>query len=430
MYVSFLYPGIEGVEIPDEYLLGVYQPQNIPEETDVATQVTKALNNPIQSPPLRNMVKKNDNVLILVDDNTRLTPANKIIPHVLAELQEAGLADNNITFLIALGTHRMMRQEELIKKLGAKIVEKYRVLQHQWDNPQEVEYIGSTQNGTEIHINRHVLAATFVIGIGQIFPHRIAGFSGGAKIIQPGVCGKLTTGQTHWLAAKYPGEEIEGVSDNPVRRELNEIGRKVGLRFIVNVVMDESEKIAAVVAGDPVHAHREGAKVSLQLHGVKLPEKPDVVIIEAYPADIDLWQIGKAIYAAGLCVKKGGAVIVVSPCYEGVSPSHGEELLRNGCRPYQEVEKMLSEGRIKDLTAAAVMAYIGEVLEQADLILVTPGLPEDQARALNLKWARTVEDAYNFCRIKLGYDCKLAIIKKGGNFLPLVDPLNSQLQIR
>lgn len=420
MYVSFPYPGIEGVNIPDQNIMGIYQPKCITDQTDAVELIQQALSNPIQSPPLHELVEEHDSVLILVDDNTRMTPASTIIPCVLAELHAAGVRDENITFLIALGTHRPMQKAELIKKLGKDILNRYKVLQHQWDREETVKYIGKTENGTEIYINKHVLDASFVMGIGQIFPHRIAGFSGGAKIIQPGVCGEITTGQTHWLGAKYSGEEIEGVVDNPVRRELNEIAHTVGLRFIINVIMDADERIIEVVAGDPVAAHRKGAEISLEVHGEELPSQADVVIIEAYPADIDLWQVGKAIYAAGICVKKGGVVIVVSPCYEGVSPTHGKLLLKYGCHQYKNIKKLVDEGKIKDLTAAAVMAYMGEVIERSDLILVTQGITEIQAKALNMKWARTVQDALNYAKIKLGYDFKVAVIKKGGNFLPVI----------
>lgn len=422
MYIKFHYPDIEGVEIPDKNILGIYQPRSIDNPLDPHKLIRNALAQPINSSSIQDMVNPKDKVLILVDDYTRVTPASIIIPYIIEELAKAGITKNSIKFMIALGTHRPMNDEELVKKLGKEIIENYEVLQHKWDDEKEIRNIGTTKNGTEILINRHVLDADFVIGIGQIFPHRIAGFSGGAKIIQPGVCGKVTTGQTHWLAAKYDGEEIEGIIDNPVRQELNEIGYKVGLKFIVNVVLDADDNLIAVVAGDPVEAHKAGAQISSSYLCLEMTERPDVVLIEAYPADIDLWQVGKAIYAAGTCVKEGGVIIVVSTCYEGVSPSHEHTLLKYGCRPYPEMEKLIQSGVIDDLTAAAIMAYIGDITAKADLILVTKGVSRQEAEALKVGWAESIAEAIEFCSKKLGNDYKAAIVRKGGNFLPKTVP--------
>lgn len=419
MHIKFSYDEIAGFDIPEKNLMGIYQPRssNIPQ--DVGELVKRAMENPVYSPRLKKMASPDDKVLILVDDYTRATPASQIIPYVLEELLEAGVKEENISFLIALGTHRPMRYEEKVDKLGRDILKRYTVMDHCWDDNKEMRYLGTTSRGTEIWVNRHVLESTLVIGIGQIFPHRITGFSGGTKIIQPGVCGKVTTGQTHWLGANYNGEEIMGVIDNPVREELNEIGLRVGLRFIVNVIIDAEEKVVGVVAGHPVEAHREGASLSDSYLSIPLPSRPDVILIESYPADVDLWQASKAIYAAGTSIKKGGVIILVSPCYEGVSPTHGGTLLKFGCGSLDDIEKLVKEGVIEDLTAAAWLVYVGEIVTgKADLVLVTPGIPEDEAIGLGLKWAPGIQEAIEYCDGKLGRNYQVAVVRKGGISLP------------
>jgi len=341
------------------------------------------------------------------------------LPFIIRELKKAGISDDNIKILIGLGTHRPMTELEMEKKLGSEIVKNYKVINHDWRDPMKLQYVGKTESGTEIWINREVLEADLVLGIGHIVPHRVAGFSGGGKIIQPAVCGGTTTGQTHWLSALYPGEEIMGKEENPVRKEIEAVAEKAGLSAIFNVVQDRSGRIIAAVFGNPIKAHRKGCQISKEVFGVKIPELADVVITDSYPADVDMWQASKGVYSSNLALKKGGMVILVTPCPEGVAPQHPlvEEL---GYRPLAEVKTLIEEGKIKDLMVAAHLVHVGEVIKQKGRgILVSSGIGPEKAEKIGFLWAPDPNKALEMAFEMLGKQARIAVFRHGGEILPI-----------
>lgn len=267
---------------------------------DEDSLIAEALDNPIGTPALSERLSPDQQVLIIVDDNTRTTPVNRILPHVLDRIKKAGVPSEHIKFLVALGTHRPLKEEELNRKLGSEICQKYLVYNHNWQDRNSLINIGRTPSGIDIWINQHLRESDFIIGIGHIVPHRVAGYSGGGKIIQPGVCGPITTGQTHWLSAYYSAGEILGRPDNPVRKEIEEVALRAGLKFILNVVQDKTGRVVGAFAGDPIKAHREGCKLAQRMYGVPIKEKADIVIAEAFPAELELWQATKALQAADM----------------------------------------------------------------------------------------------------------------------------------
>ena len=263
--ITFKYEGYEPCIIPEDYEFFIIQP-NIKDglHDNDEELIRSCLKNPIGTNVLREEVKGCTNVVILADDYTRHTPTHLILPLLIQELQMGGVALDNISILVASGTHRAMSDEEKMKKYGKAIVDSIAIQDHEWFNRNHLSYLGKTERGTDVLVNTIVLEADYVIGVGQIVPHRVAGFSGGAKIVQPGVCGELTTGQTHWLSAKdYHGKDIIGISKIPVRSEINEVGKKAGLRFIFNTVQIGDKNIYKCFCGDPEKAHYEGCKTAL-----------------------------------------------------------------------------------------------------------------------------------------------------------------------
>lgn len=246
------YSDISSASIPKKLLIDILQPRikSHPETTN--NKIIKlGLEQPINSSGLKDLIKKGQKILIIVDDYTRTTPNNLILPILMEKLHLVGISRKDIKLLVASGTHRKMSQEEKKKKYGKDIVNNYEILDHNCHDDKSLVKLDTTKQGTEIWINREVLKADFVIGIGQIVPHRVAGFSGGSKIIQPGVCGPITTGQTHWLSAKYKGSEIIGKINNPIREEINEIGETAGLKFIINTICDGLGNVFRCVCGEP-----------------------------------------------------------------------------------------------------------------------------------------------------------------------------------
>jgi len=415
------YSDISSVSIPKELLIDIVQPRikSNPEITN-SKIIRLGLEQPINSPNLKYLIKKGQKILIIVDDYTRTTPINLILPILMEEFFLLGIPRKDIKLLIASGTHRKMSYEEKKKKYGKYITENYEILDHIWYDNESLVKLDTTKLETEIWINKKVLEADFVIGIGQIVPHRVVGFSGGSKIIQPGVSGPITTGQTHWLSAKYKGSEIMGKIDNPIRKEINKIGEAAGLKFIINTICDGSGNLFRCVCGDPIKAFEEGCKNALEIYGIPLIIKGDIVIVDSFPADIELWQAAKGIYSGDLALKPDGVLILVSPCTEGVSAEY-PKIIDIGYRPFSEIENMVKNGELKNLTLAAHLAHVGRVIRgKRTGILVSPGIPKNIAEKLGFYYAKTVQDALELALKIKGNDAKVVVIKNGGSLMPII----------
>ena len=420
MRIFFPYPEMKPLDVPEHNLLGIFSPSIIQIEKSEEEITEEAFSRPIGSNPLSQMLRGCEDVLILADDYTRTTPVQKIFPRLLKELEFGGIKPKGIKILVALGTHRPMTDEETKKKFGEDIPKQYPIFNHQWWNLSQLSYLGETEEGTPIFVNRLVEEVDFIIGIGQIVPHRVSGFSGGGNIIQPGICGEETTGKTHWLSAQFKGREILGKIENPVKQEIERVAQKVGLKWIINTIQDGSGRLIKVVAGDPAQAYRKGAQHSLEIYQTKLPKEADIIIVDSHPYDSDLWVAAKGIYAAELGVKQGGAVILVTLCQEGVSPSH-PEVLEWGYQTFEEVDRKVRQGKIQKLTAAAHLVHVGRVIkERAKGIMVSPGIPKEDKERLGFIHAREPQEALEIAFSSLGRDAKVAVLQRGGEILPLI----------
>jgi nickel-dependent lactate racemase len=338
----------------------------------------------------------------------------------MKELERGGIKREGIRFLIASGTHRPMTEKEILKKFGKEIPKQYLILNHHWWDSSQMVYLGETPSGIPIHINRLVEEVDLIIGIGQIVPHRVSGFSGGGNIIQPGICGEETTGKTHWLSAQFDGWEILGKITNPVKKEIERVAEKSGLEWIVNTIQDGTGRLVKVVAGDPVHAYREGAVQSREVYQSQLPEEADIVVADSHPYDSELWLAAKGIYAAELAVKKGGVVILVTSCPEGISVSH-PEVLEWGYQTFEEVQRKVRQKKIEKLTVAAHLVHVGRVIkERAKGILVSRGISKEETEKLGFTYARDPQEALDIAFSHLSRDAKVAVLQRGGEILPMI----------
>ncbi len=420
MQIQFSYPDYAPLDVPDANLLADIAPKTATPTKPIRELVDEALDSPAGSARIEEIISPSARVLVLVDDITRQTPAAEVLPPVLRRLESRGVPKKNIQFLIAAGTHARMTPAEIEKKLGATVPREYAVTLHHWKEEGALQKIGATTDGTPVRIHSLLGKADFIIGVGQIVPHRVMGFTGGATIIQPGVSGPEVTGHTHWQSALYAGREILGIAENPVRREVEQIARQAGLAVILNVVMDGRHLVTAVVAGDTVAAHRQGAALSREIYGVAQPAYADIVVAESYPADYDLWQAAKGIYASELAVREGGVVVLVTPCPHGVSNEH-TEVEKIGYLGFEEVKAMVGKKQIRDLIAAAHLVHVGRVIrDRARGIMVSAGIQPEIQRHLGFEPARTPQDALEKAFEIAGRDAKVAVLHHGGDVLPLV----------
>ena len=418
---NFSHEEIAAVTIPDKNLASVIQPNNVQiDPRSVQVLVTECLQSPIGMNRLRDELLGDERVLILVDDYTRMTPADRILPPMIREITESGVSYDQIKILVASGTHRAMSAEEKLKKCGRFVIEHIEVFDHIWYDEKQLTDLGKTEAGTEVMVNNLLMESDYIIGIGHIVPHRVAGYSGGAKIIQPGVCGAVTTGQTHWLSAKYfDGKDIMGVIDNPVRREINNVGKKVGLKFIFNTVQAGNGHVYQCVCGEPVCAHKAGCRAAEDVYGCEIDELSDIVISDAYPAHVNMWQSSKGVYAADLALKEDGILILVTPAPEGVAIEH-PEVEEFGYSDPKGVEKLVDEGKLDDLTIAAHILHVGKVITgKRKAILVSPGLDRQRAEKIGFIWAETVQAAMEQALEIKGEDASVSLLKHGGETMPI-----------
>ena len=406
------------VRIPSENLIGVYSPNELEPVADVRNEVVRALGNPIGSKPLRDVVRGSSRGVILADDMTRLTPVDKILPAVLDEMNAAGVRDEQVTVVIALGTHRFMTDAEIVERFGDEVVKRVAIRNHDFKNPEALVDLGTTPNGTRVWINRDVYEADFTLGIGSIVPHHIPGFSGGAKIVQPGVSGEETTAQTHLLSVRAPRSYV-GVESNPVREEMNEIARRIGMNVICNVVLNRRGEVVGAFFGDTVEAFAAGVKLSKRVYGVEIPEEADIVIAGSHPCDIEFWQAHKTLYPSDRAVKAGGTIIVVTPCDEGVAVTHAG-ILELTHYTAEELRRKVAAHELHDEVAAALAIAWAQVKERESVFLVSRGIDEESARRLGFTRFDTVQAACDAALAQHGREARVAVLTHAPDMLPLI----------
>jgi nickel-dependent lactate racemase len=358
--------------------------------------------------------------LVISDDIHRPTPVGEFVGAVLDELFKAGLKDENIEFIMALGTHRPMSSQEMTAKLGSEVTDRFEVHNHRWDDLDSLDLIGDTEQGVPVWINKKVSQADLVIGLGAIMPIEVCGFTGGGKILVPGLCGEITNSQMHWTRVDVSHHDILGKADNSIRSSIDELARKAGLDFIVNVIMNAQQQIVQAVAGDMSEAHRAGCKMAIDVHGVHVDKEYDIVIADGYPFDIEFWQVNKALDTAGIVVRKGGLVIIVSPCYEGFSQTHGE-MLEFGYLPIKSIRHLVDSGKISHKVVAVHMMQVSAVaVEKAKVILVSSGISRKDTEKTGLMWAQTPQMAFEKALAIVGTNPSVAILKNAARMLPIM----------
>lgn len=406
------------VAVPAERLIGVYSPREVAPVADVRQEVVRALRAPIGTRPLRELAAGARKVVVVADDNTRLTPTDAIVPVLLDELNAAGIADSGIVVVIALGTHRPMTDDEIVAKLGREVVRRVAVRNHDYKDRSQLVDLGTTPNGTHIAINREVYEADFRIGVGSIVPHHIPGFAGGAKIVQPGVCGEETTAETHLLSVRAPRSYV-GVADNPVRTELNSIARRVGLDTIVNTVLNRNGEVVKAFFGDVVAAFDGGVRLAREVYSVEIPEEADIVLSSSHPCDLEFWQAHKTLYPSDLAVKEGGIIIVVTPCYEGVAKTH-LDMLGVTSRSAAEVRAMVARKELEDEVAAALAIAWAQVKERETVYMVSDGIPAADVRKLGFTPFRTAQEALAAALEAKGPGARVTVLTHAPDMLPVI----------
>lgn len=382
-----------------------------------------AIENPIDSPRLKDIVKPDEDVCIIVPDVTRLWQKPSVyLPYVIKELEEAGVKDDNIHFLCALGTHRKQTEEEHKLIMGKELFDRFKIIDHDCRNKDNLQYVGTTSFGTEVYVNKFALQCKHIILTGGIVFHDIAGFGGGRKGILPGISGYETVMQNHSLSlnpngpGSNPKVRTALMDGNPFSEDMLEAAKFVNPSFLFNVILDSDGNFTAAVAGNYITAHRKGCEILKSIDSFNIKEKADVIIASAggYPKDIDLYQASKALSNSVEAVREGGTIILVAQCIEGLGHKDMEHIFynfKNNAEREQEVRR--------EYTIAKFFAFvICEMAVKYNLILVSSMDPK-ALECCNIKITSNLEDAIYCAKDAVDNADLIYLMPTAGSTLPV-----------
>ncbi|MEP7151824.1 MAG: lactate racemase domain-containing protein [Nitrospira sp.] len=364
------------IDFPPSWKVVEVGPSDKPALTLHAMQ--EALSRPIGTPRLSAIAKGKTKAVIVVDDLTRPTPAADLLPLLVEEVTRAGIPPRAITIMLAGGTHPPASDEEMTKKVGSALSSEIRIMAH--DSGRELVDLGVSPGGLPLQLNRTVMECDLKIGVGCIYPHPIAGFSGGAKIILPAVCGVETTRMMHdYLRGS---RERGGSIHTELRRDMVAVARKVGLDFIANVTLNHRRAISGLFVGDVVQAHEEGVRSAQRMYGVSILPDADVVVADMYPFDTSwqfaqdrgMWPIERA--------KQGASRVVIAACPLGLGT---HELFPVASPLWSRIARRLTHFRLADLERPLEkVRTVVKLLQQKQqqMMVLSPGLKPHDLKAM------------------------------------------------
>jgi nickel-dependent lactate racemase len=318
-------------------LQGTFKPSEFTPLADIDSTLETILSAPEGCAPLKELARGKKKVAIVVDDISRPTPAYLLLGKIIGHLVQAGVDLKSVTIVTAPGLHREMSLDDIERKVGKDVLEKVGWENSDCRNKDKLTFLGKTDRGTPVYINRTVAEAELRVLVGTIEPHPHAGFGGGFKNILPGVAGVETIAANHAICAspKYFFMLGSDPARNPMRLDMEQAGSMLkGVTFIVNTVLNAQMQIIGLVAGDPVKAHRQGVKLAAKVFGVKIPAQAHVVITDSFPMDIDLRQGVKAVANVLYAARPGGVILAAIKCEEGMGNMRVPQLKLSSLPPF------------------------------------------------------------------------------------------------
>ncbi|MBO8137960.1 MAG: nickel-dependent lactate racemase [Desulfotomaculum sp.] len=400
------------VDVDDKHISGIVNPGDS-SPANAKEIIIKALKNPLGTETLFKLANNINPAAaaVIISDVTRPVPYNVMLPPVLDELHRAGIQEKQVSIVIGTGCHRSNSKEETIKALGEKIYSSYKIVNHNCDG--DLTYCGTMSDGTKLLLNSEVVQADLKAALGVIIPHKLAGFSGGAKAVLPGVSGRETISANHSMM-KFPQVKEGNWQNNPVRKQMNEAARVVGLNFILNVITNNKNEVVEAVAGDAELAWEQGAKICRSLYEVPVPHKCPVTIVSCggYPRDLNVYQAVKSIINAAVFTEKGGTIIACARCQEGYGDSIFAQWLKEAQAPGDIVK------RFNDMyVLGGHKAYaVAELVKNHEVVLVSDLGPRD-VNNLFMTYQPSLKKAFQYVEKKHGPDYRAWIIPYGALIL-------------
>ena len=405
------------VDFPEDRTT-VLEPTYVPGLPDEAAAIRQALRAPLGAPPLASLVRQEQTVAISVCDITRPMPSRTLLPVLLGEL--AHVTDERIVILIATGTHRANDRDELVEMLGEEIVGRYRVVNHSAFDDDGLAYLGDVEPRVPVWLNRLWVEADFRITTGFVEPHFFAGFSGGPKLVAPGLAGFRTTMRLHDAEMIASPNARWGVTEgNPIHDAIRRIAARVGVHFSVDVAINRDRQITGVAAGELFAVHAAMAE-RVKRSAMQPFDAPfDVVVTtnSGWPLDQNLYQTVKGLSAAAQVVKPGGAIVCAAECADGL-PDHGEygAILNARDTPDALLEMICAPGHNRhDQWEVQVQA---QIQQRADIFLKADGLSPDAVRAAHLTPIDDVGAATRQQLDRCGPAARLCVLPEGPQTIP------------
>jgi nickel-dependent lactate racemase len=364
--------GTRAVAVPEQKLIGIYQPRYLPGVPDLESAILSALENPIGGNDLARLASSDRTVAVLVDDLTRTVPTARILEVFLPYLQRLGFNLERVTVICAVGAHRPLTEQELERMLG-RYSGRLRVVNHDADDQDNLVALGHTSLGTALKINRIFHAADVRLIICDTEYHQFCGYGGGAKSVLPGISDRASI-QTCHSRFEAPGAEPGRIEGNPVREEIEEAGRMAGVDLILNVVLNDKKEVVRVFAGDVFEAFVAASRIVDDMYRITVANRVDTVILSTggWPKDINLYQAQKAIESGVRIVRQGGKIVLLAECREGA----GSKLFHRWMTREKDLDTIIRKIREKFILGAHKAFQFARELLWADVFLYSSMDPE------------------------------------------------------
>ncbi len=414
-------------EVPVGMKFDVAEPSPYPALPDLADAVREALNSPLGTGPLRSLAGPTSKVCIVITDITRACPDEALVGPMLTELEVAGVPDEQITILVAVGMHRASTDEEKVEKLGERIVARYNVVDHDAEDPEALVDLGLTASGVPITFNRIAFDADLLIATGIVEPHQYAGFSGCRKTMAVGVAGEAMISYTHGpVMLDHPATRLANLDGNPFHEAAMEIADKAGLGFCINVVKNGDQNICAVKAGEHRAVFDALVEVARKVYTVPVPHRYHAVICGVgFPKDANLYQASRGpsyiFFAPTPLLEPRGVLVVAAPCQEGAGEGTGEERFFATMKAAPDMQSILHDARTKGYKPGEQRAFVmAKVMEENDVIVVGAECP-DVIRDVHMIALDTMDEVFAEVKLRFGADARVLLVPHSLQTLPYVE---------
>ena len=404
------------LDLPDGLEPVVLVANEQPALLDAVQAVRDGLKNPIGAEPLVKQLKdkKPEKIVVVVNDETRPTPYYAFFPPLVEAFEEAGIRDEQVTFVIATGIHDPHSKELNEKTYGKHMTDRFKFVSHIAKDDDSLVHMGRFDSGYEFYVNKLAVEADFLITVGVVMPHYFAGFSGGRKSILPGLAGFRTVEQNHARMVELM-DNLPPIRQNPVSLEMIEAARMVGVNFIINAVTGSNKEVVKIVAGDLVAAWYEAVETSSSMFEIPFEKQVDICVSSAcgYPRDVNMYQAQKALDHADRITRDGGTIILVTESPSGYGEDVFERWMREGMTPQQIMDRIRT-----NFVMGGHKAYgFAKVAANKKFILVSSLSAEDSLPLFATK-AESVQAAFD-AALAENPGATVAVLPQGSLTLPV-----------